>query len=400
MKRAIAVTLTLLLCLSIVPLVALAETGNDYYLVGYINGADYGIADDSANLGDYKFVSGKVTATFTVDSYVIVKTGDNATWYMTEGWLGNETNTATLADSSTLSEPNKLYVPAGTFTFTLTQNADGTLALSYAEETREPTEPTTSGQDENEKTKYTLTVEVPSNWTTVYIYSWEPAVFGDYPGSVMTNASGNTYKCEIDGNVTNLVFTNQDGTMTGDLKIHDVTIPDDREIKIVVDSDGKATIVYPSNVRPRPLPTPILGEVSNYRVVGNADWLGNWDPAFEGGRMFKLEDGIYRTCFADVPPGSYQIKITKDGKWDGAIGQDGQNFCFTVREKCNIAVDLVFKGDVGIIEVYGIGIFWDEDEEQEENPKSADLMMIFPVVAVLFGAVAVPMLLSKRKEIG
>ena len=37
----------------------------NYYLYGYINGADYG---NGSVLGDYKFVNGQLTATFTADS--------------------------------------------------------------------------------------------------------------------------------------------------------------------------------------------------------------------------------------------------------------------------------------------------------------------------------------------
>ena len=39
----------------------------DYYLIGWINGADLGNADDYANFGPYKFVDGKLTATFTAE---------------------------------------------------------------------------------------------------------------------------------------------------------------------------------------------------------------------------------------------------------------------------------------------------------------------------------------------
>ena len=105
----------------------------DYYLIGYINGANYGCEDDYQNLGDYKFVDGKVTATFNEGSYVCVKTGDNAKWYMTEGWLGTEVTEAILYDTSIgLTEANKLHVPGGVeVEFTLTVNEDGTLTLSY-----------------------------------------------------------------------------------------------------------------------------------------------------------------------------------------------------------------------------------------------------------------------------
>ncbi len=106
----------------------------DYYLIGYINGADYGCESDSANLGQYKFVNGQVVATFTETSYVFVKTGDNVNWYMTNGWQG-EVNSATLYTTDITGEnSNKLYVPGGVeVTFTLVENADGSLTLSYEE---------------------------------------------------------------------------------------------------------------------------------------------------------------------------------------------------------------------------------------------------------------------------
>ncbi|MBQ9762455.1 MAG: starch-binding protein [Oscillospiraceae bacterium] len=109
----------------------------DYYLFGYINGADYGCGDDLANLGAYKFVDGKLTVKFTEESYVAVKTGDNASFYMTNGYVGSATS-ATLyrfADPNSVSA-NKLMVPGNqTVTFTLTENWDGNLILSYTVDT-------------------------------------------------------------------------------------------------------------------------------------------------------------------------------------------------------------------------------------------------------------------------
>ena len=109
------------------------ETEPDYYLIGYINGADYGCEADSANMGQYKFADGKLTATFESDSYVFIKTTGNANWYMTDGWLGTETTTATLYNTNNLgTDANKLYVPGGVeVTFTLAVNEDDTLTLSY-----------------------------------------------------------------------------------------------------------------------------------------------------------------------------------------------------------------------------------------------------------------------------
>ena len=85
-----------------------------YYLVGYINGADYGIEADWANNGDYLFVNGTVTVELTATSYVIVKDA-NGVGYWTNGWLGEVAETV-LGEFG--ANNNKVQVSAGTHTFT------------------------------------------------------------------------------------------------------------------------------------------------------------------------------------------------------------------------------------------------------------------------------------------
>ncbi len=107
-------------------------TPKDYYLIGYINGADYGKNDDYANLGEYKFTGDplQVTATFTETSYVFVKTGDNAHWYLAAEYVDAtvESVPAILAEGNSAD----MGVPGNVeLTFTLLENEDGTLTLSY-----------------------------------------------------------------------------------------------------------------------------------------------------------------------------------------------------------------------------------------------------------------------------
>ena len=103
----------------------------EYFLFGYINGANYACEEDYENMGQYKFVDGKLVAIFTQDSYVGVKTTDNADWFMTNGYTG-EYGVARLYNTKTLGNPDKLYVPGGVeVTFTLEVNWDKTLSLSY-----------------------------------------------------------------------------------------------------------------------------------------------------------------------------------------------------------------------------------------------------------------------------
>ncbi|MBQ7345690.1 MAG: carbohydrate-binding domain-containing protein, partial [Oscillospiraceae bacterium] len=104
----------------------------DYYLFGYINGANYACEEDYENLGEYKFVDGTLTATFDVDSYVAIKTGDNANWYMTQAYITD--TTGTFYNTNT-GAAEKMFVPAGVIvTFTLTDNGDDPLTMSYTTE--------------------------------------------------------------------------------------------------------------------------------------------------------------------------------------------------------------------------------------------------------------------------
>ncbi|MCH5304471.1 MAG: dockerin type I repeat-containing protein, partial [Ruminococcus sp.] len=85
------------------------QLSDDYYLVGYINGADYGTDSDAENQGDKKFVNGHYTMTFKQESYVAVKSSDGTT-YFTDGWLGKDVTSAVLAPHGVYAEDNKLYV--------------------------------------------------------------------------------------------------------------------------------------------------------------------------------------------------------------------------------------------------------------------------------------------------
>ena len=109
----------------------------EYYLFGYINGANYGCEEDHQNMGEYLFVDGKLTATFKQDSYIAVKEGGNAVWYMSQAYI--QTTSGKFYDTET-GTGEKMFVPGGVeLTFTLTENADGSLTLSYTTAQPDPT---------------------------------------------------------------------------------------------------------------------------------------------------------------------------------------------------------------------------------------------------------------------
>ena len=120
-----------------------AQPKTDYYLFGYINGEDYACEADYENMGVYRFNNGKLVVTFDMDSYIGVKAGDNANWYMTAGWLGTEVTSTTLYNTNSLSNSDKLFVPGGVeITFTLVVNSNDTLTLSYTTGSSSVTAPT------------------------------------------------------------------------------------------------------------------------------------------------------------------------------------------------------------------------------------------------------------------
>ena len=189
----------------------------DYYLVGYINGADYGCQDDWENLGDYKFVNGKLTTTFKTDGYVYVKTADNNNWFMTDGYPGTGTRSAFLYNTNMGIDANKLHVPGGVpLTFTLVDNSDGTLTLSY----------TTADDDVTDLDK-TVYFRNTDGWENVYAYYWSVSNAGiiDWPGLEMNNLGGGIYSFTLPAEAEFVIFHNNAGVQTSDL-----TVPADNMI--------------------------------------------------------------------------------------------------------------------------------------------------------------------------
>ncbi|MBR3988465.1 MAG: hypothetical protein IKK10_04090, partial [Clostridia bacterium] len=147
----------------------------EFYLVGYINGADYGIGLGFENLGEYKFVNGKVTVNFTEESYVIVK-DSNLNCYCTNGWLGFDTTSAVMGDYGSKMN-DKLYVPKGVYTLSFDP---ATMVLSYYAETDETypltsdeIEPTATTAPETEGTVATDPSEITTDAPTTTVPATE-----------------------------------------------------------------------------------------------------------------------------------------------------------------------------------------------------------------------------------
>ena len=129
---------------------------------------------------------------------------------------------------------------------------------------------------------------------------------------------------------------------------------------------------------------------SDFRVTGNADWLGNWAADNDSGMMMDLGNGSYQIIYSDVAAGEYELKVTKGGTWDenwGVGGANGENVKFTVNEGQSVIV--TFNSVTGEIQVSLAG--------GEANPPSGDYSLAALVVAMM-AATAGAVVLTKKKE--
>ena len=189
---------------------------DNYYLFYTTNTGAY-------NGYDYRFIDGKATVNFSETAYVWI-TDSNGVQYMTNGWLG-EVSSAALKPLEALSDtPNKLMVPAGKVTFSMTNNTDGSITLSY---TATGSSGGNEGGNEGGSTATTKTIyfnNSTKNWSKVNIYAWDDATgnyTGSWPGVAMTSIGGNIYSYEVPSGATKVIFNN------GSAQTADLNIPTD-----------------------------------------------------------------------------------------------------------------------------------------------------------------------------
>ena len=300
----------------------------DYYLFGSINGANYGCEEDYENMGDYKFVDGKLTVTFEEASYVGVKTTGNAAWYMTDGWQGI-VNEVTLYNTTTLGvTADKLMVPAGEVTFTLVVNDDDTLTLSYESDVV-PTLPTDPVPTE------------PTTEPTTSPSEDEVSVFGDINLTLVKDADSNVYT-----GTTDL----QAGTYTFRINDHGTTKCNGSAF-----TDTIYNVEYNPNWRSA---TTLNVSGGRYTFSFNADnnkLLVQFKPFSEIVELFgdinvalvKNSAGIFNGI-ARLEQGSYQFRINDQGtvKCNGSTFDSDSIYKVTYREDWRSASTLIAKGGV------------------------------------------------------
>ena len=345
----------------------------DYYLVGNINGVDYGYGDNANNMGIYKFVDGKLKVSFTRESYVLVKTTGNASWFMTEAYC--DTYNATLYNTDT-GASEKMFIPGGTeIEFTLTVNDDGTLSLiahSWGSVVTKNPSCTAAGEKTHicylcndtykeaipalghtfvdnvctvcgEVKTVTVYFKNTAGWENVYIYVFTEGTpstefNGAWPGAQMSLVEGETdlYYFEISALAKSVIFNNGSGGAGNQTD----------NLHAPVDENNKFT--YGANVWTTVDEEVELPEVKKlYFVPGEWAVDNAWFAAYffgNGDAWAKLTDadgdGIYECVLPEGYTNVIFCRMNKDmtdtswdAKWnqtiDLALPADGRNL-FTI----------------------------------------------------------------------
>ena len=292
----------------------------DFYLVGYINGADKGFGGDaSSNYNEFKFVDGSLTVTFDRDSYVFVKNGNNADWYWCDSYC--QTNTTTLHNYKTGANETaeKMFVPAGQITFTLTQGENDTLVLKYTKGSVGGGSTGTVVPAENpiepENGYYKIYLYNTAWWDVVCSYIWDAndTEREEWPGQDVYEDTYLLYPILIPQEYSFVIFNNGDKEQTSDIALISI----DKNKTVYNNGTGEWMSIddYDPNleIEPPVIDVPDYSEYETKRVyLGNS--LG-WDSAnFYAwsndpeigqyaawpGTLMDLDDvtGLY---YADVP---------------------------------------------------------------------------------------------------
>ena len=339
----------------------------DYYLVGYINGANYGCEEDSANLGAYKFVDGKLTATFSSDSYVFIKTTGNSNWYMFDGFC--EAQTGTLYNTAAgIAEPEKMFVPGNVeINFTLTKGSNDTLTLSYTtnscKHNYEGVQTTAPKCNEAGVMTYTCsecgagyTEPIPATghtyvdgvcsvcgyaeadnlkihfdnklgWNGVVAYAWiantETNLTSAWPGDILQKGENGLYTLELEyapksGESVGILFHDFYGNQTADYTLTYSSLSSG-EVILQPGTTANAEGKYPlSKVADTVLSPVINGNKITFRYQGTtatsvalAGSMNNWSTT--ANKLTK--SGSIWSITLELEPGIYEYKFVASSKW-------------------------------------------------------------------------------------
>ena len=187
-------------------------------------------------------------------------------------------------------------------------------------------------------------------WDPCYVYWWGGSVLStpSWPGVIMNLETDGIWSYEIPADAYGVIFNNGESGV-GVNQTEDLIVPTDK--KVFYDLDSKIWLTYEiGSDYPDAPDIPIDNVPTPFRVVGSADWMGNWDAASDMGLMEETETGLYTKTFENVEPGNYEFKITGLGTWDNSWGDNSQNVYFF--QSATGTVTVTFHWETKLITVY------------------------------------------------
>ena len=297
------------------------------YLIGYINGAD--VADKT-----YPIVDGKVTVNSSAAIYVAVM-DESGVWYMTDGWLGENLEGATLYNSNTHTltqgKFDKFHIPAGEVTILVTANADGSYYI------------TTDNASGNEPGDEPF-VDVHSSYTVAGTAGlcgaeWDTSntandlVLGEdgVYSITYTNVPAGEHKFKVAADhAWDNAWPSSDYSFTL-TEACDVTIkfnPQTKKVEVVADKIDTTT----------PPASDGLYTVAGQSALCGSDW--STSDTYND-MILNPETGLYEKTFTGIPAGFYECKVVLNHSWDVSYGGDSGeygNYGFTIDEELNVTI--------------------------------------------------------------
>lgn len=245
MKKLIAITLALLLCVGM--LFVGVSAADDYWCIaGTMN-------DWNANGGERMTDNGDGTYTYTFANMAAgsydFKFTKNGSWDYNLGgaFMGSGVESS-------------LYQNGSNITFTLEAANDVTIVLDAA---NNKFTLTIGGQIAEEPENITIHVSVPEDWGSVYGYVWNPESLGSWPGTLATDGTF-VLPAVFDGFIVN----NNSGRQTADIKDIDLT---KSEVWVTVHADNTYSLSYEAPNQDTPvIPEPM--EPIFVHVIAPASW--------------------------------------------------------------------------------------------------------------------------------
>lgn len=342
----------------------------EYFLRGSMN--DWSINDKMTKKADGVYT---ITMSLTAGTYEYKAA--------TEDWaFGCPAENAVLELAADASVTFVLDVNAYTVETTV---AGGTVAPTQPEVTEpEATEPEV---DETPDIAV-VTAKVPADWTNPCIWAWgaNGNAFENWPGQPMTK-DGDVFTAEIPAWADKVIINN--GAAEGAIQTADLSITAGKDVTITVTVTDSGVNADIEGVVPTP---PVVDVSGEYRVVGDAEWLGSWDPANSVGLMTETASGVYEITFANVAVGEYKFKITKNGSWDENWGAEGFN-------SSDIALNVTVAGDVTIVfDANRAAISYKTAASDEMIPVTGDMGIAAVCAALLVASAGLVCVVNKKKE--